>query len=228
MAEITVIPAAERSEEVIRTAAYARVSSDSKDQLNSFAAQIRYYSELLKDSTNAVLVEIYADEGITGTSAEKRNEFQRLMKDCRKGKIDRILTKSLSRFARNTKDCLEAVRELKSLGVSVYFEKENLDTAEVSTEMLLTMYSVFAQEESLSISKNCRMGIQKRMLDASYVPNTAPYGYRKIDGKFVICDYEAEIVKQIAETKYSCLFFSLTASILSFFSLAIGVSSSLS
>lgn len=154
MAEITVIPAAEKCGEVIRTAAYARVSSDSADQLNSFAAQIRYYSELLENSSDAVLVDIYADEGISGTGAAKRNEFQRLMRDCRKGKIDRILTKSVSRFARNTKNCLEAVRELKSIGVSVFFEKENIDTAEVSSEMLLTMYSVFAQEESLSISKN--------------------------------------------------------------------------
>lgn len=197
MAEVTVIPAVEKCGEVIRTAAYARVSSDSADQLNSFTAQIRYYSELLKNSSNAVLVDIYADEGISGTGAAKRNEFQRLMRDCRKGKIDRILTKSVSRFARNTKDCLEAVRELKSIGVSVYFEKENIDTAEVSSEMLLTMYSVFAQEESLSISKNCRMGILKRMRDASYVPNTTPYGYRKTDGKFIIYEPEAEIVKRI-------------------------------
>lgn len=197
MAEITVIPAAEKCGEIIRTAAYARVSSDSADQLNSFTAQIRYYSELLKSSSDAVLVDIYADEGISGTGSEKRDEFQRLMRDCRKGKIDRILTKSVSRFARNTKDCLEAVRELKSIGISVYFEKENIDTAEISSEMLLTMHSVFAQEESLSISKNCRMGILKRMQEASYVPNTAPYGYRKTDGKFVIHESEAEIVQRI-------------------------------
>lgn len=152
MAEITVIPASEKCGEIIRTAAYARVSSDSADQLNSFTAQIRYYSELLKNSADAVLVDIYADEGISGTGSAKRDEFQMLMRDCRKGKIDRILTKSVSRFARNTKDCLEAVRELKSIGISVYFEKENIDTDEISSEMLLTMHSVFAQEESLSIS----------------------------------------------------------------------------
>lgn len=129
MTEITIIPEKERSDEVIRTAAYARVSSSSEDQLNSFAAQIRYYTELLQNSTNTVFVDMYADQGITGTSAAKRTEFQRLMSDCRKGKIDRILTKSISRFARNTKDSLEAVRELKTLGVSVYFEKENISTA---------------------------------------------------------------------------------------------------
>lgn len=197
MAEITVIPAAEKCGEIIRTAAYARVSSDSADQLNSFTAQIRYYSELLKSSSDAVLVDIYADEGISGTSYAKRDEFQRLMRDCRKGKIDRILTKSVSRFSRNTKDCLEAVRELKSIGISVYFEKENIDTAEISSEMLLTMHSVFAQEESLSISKNCRMGVHKRMAEGTYKNRTVPYGYDFIDGQTVINTHKAEIVKDI-------------------------------
>lgn len=126
MTEITIIPAKERSAEVVRTAAYARVSSSSEDQLNSFAAQIRYYTELLQNSTDAVFVDMYADEGISGTSTAKRTEFQRLMSDCRKGKIDRILTKSISRFARNTKDSLEAVRELKTLGVSVYLKRKIL------------------------------------------------------------------------------------------------------
>ena len=131
MAEITIIPAKNHADEIVRTAAYARVSSDSEDQLNSFAAQIRYYTELLQNSTDAVFVDMYADQGITGTSAAKRTEFQRLMSDCRKGKIDRILTKSISRFARNTKDSLEAVRELKTLGISVYFEKENIDAGDI-------------------------------------------------------------------------------------------------
>lgn len=120
MAEITVIPAKERSAEIVRTAAYARVSSDSQDQLNSFAAQIRYYTELIQKSTDMIFVDMYADEGISGTSAAKRAEFQRLMSDCRKGKIDRILTKSISRFGRNTPECLETVRELKSLGISLH------------------------------------------------------------------------------------------------------------
>ncbi len=180
MPEITVIPARNKSGDIIRAAAYARVSSSSDDQFNSFNAQIRYYTELLKNSTNTVFVDMYADEGITGTSAAKRDEFQRLMSDCRKGKIDRILTKSVSRFARNTKDCLEAVRELKSLGVSVYFKKEKIDTGELSSEMLLTLYSQFAQEESMSISKNVRMGFRKRMQDGTYVPSSTPFGYIRV------------------------------------------------
>lgn len=168
MAEISIIPAKDRSDEVVRIAAYTRVSSDSEDQLNSFAAQIRYYTELFSNSTDSVFVDMCADEGISGTSAEKRNEFQRLMSDCRKGKINRILTKSISRFARNTKDSLEAIRELKTLGISVYFEKENIDTGEINSEIMLTIYSQFAQEESISISKNCRIGIKKRMMDGTY------------------------------------------------------------
>lgn len=141
MAEIKIIPARDRSEDIIRTAAYARVSSDSEDQINSYNAQIRYYTEMLSSSINTVFVDMYADEGITGTSADKREDFLRLMKDCRRGRIDRVLTKSVSRFARNTKECLEAVRELKTLGISVYFEKENIDTGELSSEMLLALHS---------------------------------------------------------------------------------------
>ena len=197
MAEITIIPAKNRSEEIIRTAAYARVSSDSEDQLNSFAAQIRYYTEMLQNSTNTVFVDMYADEGISGTSMAKRTEFQRLMNDCRKGKIDRVLTKSISRFARNTKDSLKAARELKTHGVSVYFEKENIDTGEISSEMLLAIYSQFAQEESMSISRNCRLGIKKRMMDGTYKNPSAPFGYDYVDGKLKINLENAKIVKQI-------------------------------
>ncbi len=197
MAEITIIPAKDRFDEVVRTAAYARVSSSSEDQLNSFAAQIRYYTELLQNSTDAVFVDMYADEGISGTSAVKRTEFQRLMSDCRKGKIDRILVKSISRFARNTKDSLEAVRELKTLGISVYFEKEDIDTGEVSSEMMLAIYSQFAQEESMSISRNCRMGVHKRMMDGTYRTASTPFGYDYVDGELKINPTRAEIVKQI-------------------------------
>ena len=113
----------------LRVAAYTRVSSDSDDQLNSFAAQNRYYAELISGKAEWRMVDIYADEGITGTSAAKREDFQRMMADCRRGLIDQILVKSISRFARNTKDCLEAVRELKALGVNVCFEREGIDTA---------------------------------------------------------------------------------------------------
>ena len=197
MAEITIIPAKNRTDEIVRTAAYARVSSDSEDQLNSFAAQIRYYTEMLQNSTDAVFVDMYADEGISGTGTEKRTEFQRLMNDCRKGKIDRILAKSISRFARNTRDSLEAIRELKTLGVSVYFEKENIDTGEISSEMLLAVYSQLAQEESMSISKNVRIGVHKRMADGTYKTATVPYGYNYSNGKVTVNKEQADTVKMI-------------------------------
>ena len=112
----------------LRVAAYARVSTSSEDQLNSFAAQSKYYTTLISSNKNWKMVDLYADEGITGTSAEKRGDFQRLMADCRRGLVDRVLVKSISRFARNTKECLESIRELKSLGISVCFEKEHIDT----------------------------------------------------------------------------------------------------
>ena len=199
MSEIKIIPARNCSDEIVRTAAYARVSSDSEDQLNSFAAQIQYYTELLKNSTDAVFVDMYADAGISGTSAAKRTEFQRLMSDCRKGKIDRILTKSISRFARNTKDSLEAVRELKTLGISIYFEKENIDTGEISSEMMLAIYSQFAQEESMSISRNCRLGIKKRMADGTYKNRSVPYGFTYKDGKIFPDEERVKTVRQIFE-----------------------------
>ena len=123
------IEAAEKPENArLRVAAYTRVSSDSDDQLNSFAAQNRYYTELISGKAEWRMVDIYADEGITGTSAAKREDFQRMMADCRRGLIDQILVKSISRFARNTKECLEVVRELKELGVNVRFEREGIDT----------------------------------------------------------------------------------------------------
>ena len=130
MTTVTIIQPtiSEEQNHKLRCAAYCRVSSNSEDQLNSFMAQTRYYEKAFEKSDREQLVDIYADEGITGTREDKRDEFQRMISDCRKGKIDRIYTKSISRFARNTKDCLKNIRELKSLGITVFFEKENIDT----------------------------------------------------------------------------------------------------
>lgn len=184
----------------IRCAAYCRVSSDSEDQLNSFMAQLKYYENFLADSKTETLVNVYADEGVTGTREDKRDEFQRLMKDCRKGKIDRIYTKSISRFARNTKDCLKNIRELKSLGITIYFEKENIDTANMTDEMMITIMGGLAQEESTSISQNMRWSVQKRMQSGTYVLPHAPYGYRMENKQLVIIEEEAEIIRLI----YNC------------------------
>lgn len=134
--EIT--PKIAQKAEKIRLAPYCRVSSDSADQMHSFATQIRYYSEYAKKNPQYEIVDIYADEGITGTEMEKRDELNRLLRDCRRGKIDRIITKSVSRFARNTEELIATLRMLKEFGVSVYFEEQGIDTQQMNMEMIVT------------------------------------------------------------------------------------------
>ena len=181
----------------LRVAAYTRVSSDSEDQLNSFAAQNRYYTELISSKAEWRMVDIYADEGITGTSVAKRDDFQRMMADCRRGLIDQILVKSISRFARNTKDCLQNIRELKELGVNVRFEREGIDTVNVSSELITAIYAAFAQKESESISGNMRWSYQCRMESGEFNTCKAPWGFR-LDGRNLkICEPEAAIVRRI-------------------------------
>ena len=189
----------------LRVAAYARVSSSSEDQLNSYRVQNQYYSELISSNPDWEMVDIYADEGITGTSVEKREDFQRMMQDCRKGKIDRILVKSISRFARNTKDCLAAVRELKELGVSVQFEEQGIDTSKVSSEMVTAIMASLAQKGSESISGNVRWGVQKRMLDGTFISSSGPYGYEMFHGQLRILPSEAQFVKWIFQAYLSGL-----------------------
>ena len=128
MPEVKIIPPISQHIERFRVAAYARVSSDSADQLNSFASQIAYYTDVIQSKEGWEFAGLYADEAVSGTTTASRNDFQRLLEDCRNRKIDRILVKSISRFARNTLDCIQTVRELKSLGVTVLFEKEGIDT----------------------------------------------------------------------------------------------------
>ena len=177
-ARVITIAATEQTQDMrLRVAAYARVSSSSDEQLNSFAAQNRYYTELISGKDNWQLVDIYADEGITGTSIEKRDDFKRMLRDCERGLIDRILVKSISRFARNTTECLETVRSLKARGISVYFEKEGIDTGKVSGEMLTAVFASLAQAESESISKNMRWSYQKRMQSNNFIPGSQPFGY---------------------------------------------------
>ena len=191
------IEPAERPQNVrLRVAAYTRVSSDSEDQLNSFAAQNRYYTELISSKAEWRMVDIYADEGITGTSVAKRDDFQRMMADCRRGLIDQILVKSISRFARNTKDCLQNIRELKERGVNVRFEREGIDTVNVSSELITAIYAAFAQKESESISGNMRWSYQRRMESGTFLPSSMAYGYR-LDGKKIVIDPEAALIRSI-------------------------------
>ena len=160
----------------IRMAAYCRVSTDSSDQANSFMAQMQYYNDYIRQNPNMVLVDIYADEGITGTSIEKRTEFKRLLRDCENHKIDRVIVKSVTRFARNSLECLEAIRTMQSCGVSVYFETDNIDTSHMNSELLLYIKSAFAQGEALAASARMQTSIRMKMEEGSYVATHAPFG----------------------------------------------------
>ena len=196
--KVIVIEAAPKLETAkLRVAAYCRVSSDSTDQLNSFMAQLNYYTTLIGSKENWILADLYADEGISGTSAEKRPDFQRLLSDCRRGRVDKVLVKSISRFARNTKDCLETVRELKSIGVGVCFEEQHIDTSNMSGELLTTVFSTIAQKESESISAHMRWSYQARMKGGTFLPAAVPFGYVIQDKQIVVDEERAGIVHRI-------------------------------
>lgn len=202
-ANVTLIPAKEQSNSVftgkkLRVAAYCRVSTDETEQLNSFGVQIAYYTDYIGSRADWSLVGIFADEGISGMQTENRAQFNRMIELCRKGRIDLILCKSISRFARNTVDCLDYVRELKRLGVAVQFEKENINTLSVSSEFAITLYASFAQAESESISRNVTWGIEKSFKEGN-VRYQMRYtlGYRLKDGVPIIVDDEAQTVREI-------------------------------
>ena len=197
MPQVQVIQPIQQQPKRLRVAAYARVSSKSADQLNSMSVQVEYYTDLIQKNPNWEFVGVYADEGISGTGLKNRAGFNHLMDDCRLGLIDRILVKSSSRMARNSVDFLSAVRELKSLGVVVEFEKERFDTDSTEGELLLGMMCAVAQEESLSISKNLRWGIRKRMESGTYHTSSVPYGYKQVNYDLVPVPNQIEIVKDI-------------------------------
>ena len=182
-----------------RVAAYCRVSTDSEEQLNSYEAQKAYYTQKIADSPDWEMAGIYADEGISGTSMKKRTEFKKMITACKRGRIDLIITKSLSRFARNTVDCLETVRLLKANGIGVYFEKENINTLTESSEFLITLFSGLAQAESESLSKNVAWGWRKSAEAGNvYFQYKRMLGYRKgTDGQPEIVPEEAKIIRRI-------------------------------
>ncbi|HEM4204741.1 recombinase family protein [Streptococcus suis] len=185
----------------INVAAYCRVSTDQDEQLSSYENQVNYYRDYISKHEDYELVDIYADEGISATNTKKRDAFNRLIQDCRAGKVDRILVKSISRFARNTLDCIKYVRELKELGVGVTFEKENIDSLDSKGEVLLTILSSLAQDESRSISENATWGIRKKFERGEVRVNTTKFmGYDKDDnGRLIINPQQAETVKFIYE-----------------------------
>lgn len=183
----------------LRVAAYCRVSSSSADQKNSYARQIAAYTKLINDRPEWELVEIFADEGISGMKADNRPDFQRMMKMCELRLIDLVITKSVSRFARNVKEALEYTRKLKHIGVGVMFEKESINTMSMGDEMLLNTFTAIAQEESKAISQHQRTSITKRMELGEYVDSNAPYGYRLVNKQLEIFQPEAEIVQEVFE-----------------------------
>lgn len=201
---VVVIPAKSCEEnkqaaKCLRVAAYCRVSTDDEEQKTSYEAQIGYYTEKINSNPEWQMAGIFADEGISGTQAQKRPEFLKMIRLCRQRKIDVILTKSLSRFARNTADSLGYIRELRALGIAVISEKENINTLTAESEMLITIMSCFAQAESESISKNVSWGVWQSFKNGNVPMQYARLlGYRKgHDGNAEIIPEEAEVVKEI-------------------------------
>ena len=202
---VTVIPAKVQTAESrdkyhqLRVAAYCRVSTELEEQQNSYQVQIAYYTDLINKKKEWTLAGIFADEGISGTQTKKRTEFNRMIRMCKNKKIDLVITKSISRFARNTVDCLEYVRQLKDLGIGVIFEKENINTLTMTSEFMISLYGSFAQAESESISKNVSWGKEKAYREGKVqFQYKHLLGYKKgADGKPEIIPEEAETVKLI-------------------------------
>ena len=204
---VTVIPAryhAARQEKdedkpKLRVAAYCRVSTDSEEQATSYEAQIEHYTEYIQKNPEWELAGIFADEGLSGTDTRKRGEFNRMIEECMAGKINMVITKSISRFARNTLDCLKYIRQLKDRNIPVFFEKENINTMDSKGEVLLTIMASLAQQESQSLSQNVKLGLQYRYQQGLVQVNHNRFlGYTKDEeGRLVIEPEEAEVVKRI-------------------------------
>lgn len=180
----------------LKVAAYCRVSTDYEEQQSSIQIQKEHFSSLAAKHPDWEFSGIYADI-VSGTKKEKRPELNRLLSDCAAGSINLVLTESVSRFARNTTDLLEMVRSLTAIGTDIFFERENIDTRTMDSEFLLTILASLAEDESHSISANCRWGLQRRFQDGSYRAANAPYGYDLVDGTYTMNSEEAEIVREI-------------------------------
>lgn len=203
---VTVIPARARignnvntdEKPKLKVAAYCRVSTDSDEQATSYEVQIEHYTNYIQSNPEWELAGIYADDGITGTNTKKRDEFNRMIEDCMEGEIDMIITKSISRFARNTLDCLKFIRQLKDKNIPVFFEKENINTMDSKGEVMLTIMASLAQQESQSLSQNVKLGIQYRYQQGEVQINHNRFlGYTKENKHLVIVQEEAEVVKRI-------------------------------
>ena len=183
----------------LRVAAYCRVSTDDEEQLTSYEAQQSYYTDKIMTNFEWTMAGIFADRGLTGTSAKKRPEFLRMIRQCRQKKIDMILTKSISRFARNTVDCLNYIRALRELGIAIIFEEQNINTLDSDSEMLITLLGAFAQAESETISENVKWGKRQAMREGKAIfPYRHMYAYeRGEDGRPKIIPEQAEVIRRI-------------------------------
>ncbi|GKU31438.1 recombinase family protein [Clostridium folliculivorans] len=183
----------------LRVAAYARVSTDSEEQLLSLETQKAHYESYINANDEWIFAGIYFDEGVSGTKVEKRNGLLQMLSDCETRSIDFIITKSISRFSRNTTECLKMVRKLQELNIPVYFEKENINTGSMDSELMLTILSSMAESESISISENSKWSIQKRYENGTFIVSYPPYGYENRNGEMLIIPEQAVVVKRIFE-----------------------------
>ena len=202
---VTVIPAktqgpapGQPAKKKLRVAAYCRVSTDKDEQLNSFEVQKAYYTEKILSNPNWKMADIVADEGISGVSMKKRDEFNRMLRHCREGRIDMILVKSVSRFGRNTVDVMRTVRSLREKNITVLFEKENLDTSQMTSELMLAFFSAFSQSESESIRENIIRGNAMAYAQGKVSISPTMFGFKRgEDGEIAIDDEQAQVVRMI-------------------------------
>lgn len=181
-----------------RVAAYCRVSTGSDEQLLSLETQKDHYERYIKAHPDWEYAGLYYDQGITGTKKDKRPALMQMVADCEDGRIDRIITKSISRFCRNTTDCLELVRKLLGLGIPIYFEKEDMDTGSMESELMLSILSSLAENESVSIAENSKWSVRRRFENGTFKLAYPPYGYDYVgDGEWVINEEQAKWVRFI-------------------------------
>lgn len=196
MAEIKIISKEKQMPKLVKVAAYARVSSDKDAMLHSLSSQVSYFSKMIQSHDSWKYVGVYSDEGMTGTKI-KRDGFQRMIRDAKAGKIDIIVTKSLSRFARNTVDCLKTIREMKAINVDIFFEEQNIHTLSANGEFLISLLAGYAQEESRQCSENTLWRVRKNFKEGKPYGGSSMLGYKLEKGRFTVVPDEAEIVRKI-------------------------------
>lgn len=196
MAEIKIISKEKQMPKVVRVAAYARVSSDKDAMLHSLSSQVSYFSKMIQSHDSWKYVGVYSDEGLTGTKG-KREGFIKIIQDAKAGKIDIIVTKSLSRFARNTVDCLKTIRELKAIDVDIFFEEQNIHTLSSNGEFLISLLAGYAQEESRQCSENTLWRVRKNFKEGKPYGGNSMLGYTLKKGEFTVVPKEAELVRKI-------------------------------